>query len=122
MWDYCNELIKSNSDSSVLMFVDRPSLEFPSIFERLYVCLSACKQRFLVGCRILIGLNGYHLKGYCDGGTLLAVIAQDGNNSFYVIVYVIIDLESKDIWGWFLSRLQENIEDAKQSNYEFISD
>ena len=57
----------------MLILVDRLSLEVPPIFYRLYVCLSACKQGFMRGCRPLIGLYGCHLKGYYGGTLLLAV-------------------------------------------------
>ncbi|CAB4309835.1 unnamed protein product [Prunus armeniaca] len=39
-------------------------VELPPLFERLYVCLDACKKDFLAGCRPIIGVDGCHLKDH----------------------------------------------------------
>ena len=72
----------------------RPPELFP-IFDKFYVCLDACKRGFLDGCRPLIGLDGCFLKGYYKGG-LLVVVAQDGNNAFYLIAFAIVESETKE--------------------------
>ena len=69
--------------------------EAPPQFHKMYIYLDTCKQGFKAGCRPFIGLDGCFLKGYF-GGQLLSAIAQDANNHFYVIAYVVIDSETKD--------------------------
>ncbi|RYQ84685.1 hypothetical protein Ahy_B10g104138 isoform A [Arachis hypogaea] len=69
--DYCYELLRSNPGSSVTLKVQRSpdfeheqqhsSLNNYCIFQRLYVCLDACKKSFLQ-CRKFIGLDGCFLK------------------------------------------------------------
>ncbi|CAB4279374.1 unnamed protein product [Prunus armeniaca] len=39
-------------------------VELPPLFQRLYVCLDACKKGFLTGCRPIIGVDECHLKDH----------------------------------------------------------
>ncbi|PKI56827.1 hypothetical protein CRG98_022785 [Punica granatum] len=71
--------------------------------------------------RPLIGLDGCHLKDYY-GGQLLTVVAQDGNHSFYVIAYAVVEQETKETWIWFLTRLLLDIGDPVFHGWEFMSD
>ena len=66
-----------------------------------YICFDACKKRFLSGCRVVVGLYGCHLKGP-HLGQLLATISIDQNNQIFPICYVVVKVESKDSWSWFL--------------------
>ncbi|XP_058783507.1 uncharacterized protein LOC131658200 [Vicia villosa] len=98
-----------------------PILESPPLFQRLHVCLDACKKGFKAGCRPLIGLDGCFLKGYY-GGQLLSAVAQDANNQFYVIAYAVVDSETKDNCKWFLTLLESDIGDHVSYGWNFISD
>ncbi|KAB2595874.1 hypothetical protein D8674_031324 [Pyrus ussuriensis x Pyrus communis] len=49
LWEYCEEVRKTNIGGTMMMKVD------PPYFQRLYVCLDACKQGFVSSCRPLIG-------------------------------------------------------------------
>ncbi|KAK7270341.1 hypothetical protein RIF29_23411 [Crotalaria pallida] len=120
LWDYLHELLRSNPGSKAVMNVI-PRPEFPPLFERLYVCLDACKKGFKAGCRPLIGLDGCFLKGYY-GGQLLSAVGQDANNQFYVIAYAVVNAENTDNWKWFLSLLEEDLGDHRQHGWNFISD
>ncbi|XP_061364293.1 uncharacterized protein LOC133307755 [Gastrolobium bilobum] len=91
------------------------------IFDRMYICLDACKKGFKAGCRPLIGLDGCFLKGYY-GGQLLSAVGEDANKQFYVIAYVVVDSETKDNWKWFLTLLQEDLGDHAVFGWNFISD
>ncbi|XP_031392056.1 uncharacterized protein LOC116204115 [Punica granatum] len=115
--DYCNELLKSNPGSSVGLNVAPVSHHF----QRMYVCLEACKTGFLSCGRPLIGLDGCFLKGYF-GGQLLSAVAQDGNNAFYVIAYAIVDVENKENWRWFLINLVDDLGDPVLNGFSFMSD
>ncbi|XP_072052701.1 uncharacterized protein [Arachis hypogaea] len=83
IWDYANELLTSNSGSTVQVGVI-PMPEGPPQFERFYVCLDACKKGFKVGCRPMIGLDGTFLKTL-HGGQILTACAQDANNHIFVV-------------------------------------
>jgi len=56
LWDYGNELRKSNPGTSFFLTLDG------NIFSTLYLSLDACKRGFLSACRPLIFLDGCHIK------------------------------------------------------------
>ena len=107
--------------SSIALLVNKIPPELFPIFYKFYVCLESCKRGFIEGCRPLIGLDGYFLKGYYKG-QLLAAVTQDGNNGFYVIAYAIVESETKESWKWFLTMLIRDIGDVKEHGWNFISD
>ncbi|XP_031378968.1 uncharacterized protein LOC116194318 [Punica granatum] len=115
--DYAHEILRSNPGSTVLLQVELETHEF----ERLYICLKACKRGFQEGCRPIIGLDGYFLKCYY-GDQLLSVISQDGNNSFFIIAYAVVEVECTESWKWFLQNLIFDVGDPIDKKYTFISD
>ncbi|XP_016191556.1 uncharacterized protein LOC107632386 [Arachis ipaensis] len=118
--DYLQELHRSNHGSTALLAVE-PIPQSPPLFDKLYVCLDACKKGFRAGCRPLIGLDGCFLKGYY-GGQLLSAVAQDANNHFYVIAYAVVASETKESWKWFLDLLQNDLGPTAVEGWNFISD
>nr|XP_025647828.1 uncharacterized protein LOC112742805 [Arachis hypogaea] len=72
MRDYLVELHKSNPGSTMHMGVN-PQPQGPPLFESVHISLDACKRGFKTGCRPLIGLDEYFLKGYYRGQMLSAV-------------------------------------------------
>jgi len=120
--EYCWEIIRSNPNSKCQVGVWRTSPEMLPRFNRLYMCLHACKMGFLSGCRPMIGLDGCFLKGYYRG-KLLSVMGQDGDNGFYPIAIAVVETESRDTWSWFLSNLIEDIDTGSNgNNWSFITD
>ncbi|XP_058765308.1 uncharacterized protein LOC131638780 [Vicia villosa] len=91
------------------------------IFERIYVCLEACKAAFAHTCRPLIGLDACFLKGEF-GGQLMAAVGKDGNNQIYPIAYAVVEAETRDSWKWFLDLLLEDLNNIMPRSYGFISD
>ncbi|KAB2615700.1 hypothetical protein D8674_022288 [Pyrus ussuriensis x Pyrus communis] len=81
------------------------------MFQRMYVCLCACKEGLKHGCRPLIGLDGCHLKSQ-HGGQLLVVVGINPNDETWVTTYAI----------WFLEFLAEDIGIVDQHGWTFISD
>jgi hypothetical protein len=51
----------------MLMKVERPTLDVPPTFLRLYMSLASCKDGFRQACRPVIGVNGCFLKGRYGG-------------------------------------------------------
>ncbi|XP_020417204.1 uncharacterized protein LOC18781319 [Prunus persica] len=115
LWEYCEEIRQTNNGSSMLMKVDPPH------FQRLYVCLDACKKGFIAGCRPLIGVDACHLKGTFQG-QLLVSVGIDANDNMYPIAYAVAELESKDSWCWFLQLLIEDLGQVSEYGWTFISD
>ncbi|MFQ6647379.1 hypothetical protein Gotur_021086 [Gossypium turneri] len=90
------------------------------LFQRMYVCLQACKDGYRVGCRSIIGLDGCFLKGYF-GGYLLAAVGIDANNGIYPIAYAAIESENQASWLWFLELLTLDLEIVSSYQISFIA-
>ena len=90
------------------------------VFERLYICLAACKVG-MKACRPIIGLDGCHIKGPY-GGQLLTAIGIDANNSSFPVAYAVVEEENKSSWTWFLELLVDDIAIVNQNGWTFISD
>jgi len=78
------------------------------VFQWMYVSLAACKQGFLDGCRPMICVDAYFMKGKW-GGQLCVSIARDANNDIFLIAYVVCETENKDRLMWFLRTLLDDI-------------
>ncbi|CAL9011228.1 unnamed protein product [Prunus brigantina] len=65
LWDYVEELKSANQGSTVK--IKTQVVKGETVFQRIYVCLVACKKGFLEGCRPVIGVDGCHLKGPYPG-------------------------------------------------------
>ncbi|KAF7802187.1 uncharacterized protein G2W53_041298 [Senna tora] len=125
LYDYCEEIKRSNPGSNVKLKVKRlPTAEDgtlgPPQFERLYICLDACKKSSIL-CRPIVDLDGCFLKTPC-GGQLLAAIGRDPNDKMLPIAIAVVEVETKDSWSWFLSFLIRDIGVASSKSYTFISD
>ncbi|KAM2964841.1 hypothetical protein FF2_022585 [Malus domestica] len=119
LWDYCNELNMRNPRTNVVV---KSELEGgKSQFQRLYMCLAACKQGFLDGCRPLICLDGCHIKGI-QPSQLLAVVTVDANNGMFPLAYAITKSECYDSWKWFLEILREDLKIENSHSYVFMMD
>ncbi|CAK8544536.1 unnamed protein product [Lathyrus sativus] len=116
---YGEELLKSNPNSTVK--IKCADSDGGPVFERIYVCLEACKAAFATTCRLLIGLDPYFLKGDF-GGQLIGDVGKDGNNKIYPIAYAVVEAETKDSWKWFLNLLLEDLQSIQDNKYGFISD
>ncbi|KAI9126011.1 hypothetical protein K1719_003429 [Acacia pycnantha] len=55
---YLSELLRSNPGSTCgLQVVPQTVPQAPPVFNRMYICLDACKKGFKAGCRPFIGLD-----------------------------------------------------------------
>ncbi|XP_042753314.1 uncharacterized protein LOC122195466 [Lactuca sativa] len=107
VWDYGHVLMRSNPGStirsSVIINPDQTTT-----FHRIYVCFKAIKYGWKIGCRRVIGLDGCFLKGQCKG-ELLTAIGRDANNQIYPIAWVVMEVENKVNWKWFLELVSEDL-------------
>jgi len=95
---YAHEILARNPRSTIKVNVEEN--EGQPIFKRFYACLKACKHSF-ISCRPIIRLNGDFLKGK-HGGKLLTIIGRDANDQMLPFAYVVVEVENKDSWIWFL--------------------
>lgn len=117
--NYVEELRRSNPNTIVIIKCGMSDIG--PVFERIYVCLEACKATFAHTCGPLIGLDACFLKGEY-GGQLMAAVGKDGNNQIYLIAYAVVEAETKDSWKWFLDILLEDLNNVVPRSYGFISD
>ncbi|KAK5819438.1 hypothetical protein PVK06_024438 [Gossypium arboreum] len=115
IYDYLLELRRSNLGTTTICKLDC------RLFQRLYICLEACKSGWLTGCRRIIGLDGCWLKGYY-GGHLLATIGVDVNDCIYPVAFAVVENENKQSWFLFLELLQRDLEIDNSYNICFMSD
>ncbi|KAI3470784.1 hypothetical protein Pfo_027447 [Paulownia fortunei] len=73
-------------------------------FKWFYICWGTLKKGFLEGCRLIICLDGCHLKTQA-GGILLNVVGIDANNFMCPFAYAVIENEKRKSWLWFVDLL-----------------
>ncbi|XP_052114156.1 uncharacterized protein LOC110279080 [Arachis duranensis] len=73
------------------------------VFWSFYPCIVAFKH-----CKLLVQVNGMHLYGKYKGALLVAV-AQDGNQNIVPIAFAIVEGETADVWGFFLTNLRRYV-------------
>ena len=91
------------------------------LFKRTFISFKATVEGFLKGCRPLIGVDGYFLKGPYKG-VLLVALGLDGNNGYFSIAYVVVQQENKSNWLYFFKALKKCFENEDMSKLTFITD
>lgn len=66
-----------------------------------------------MGCRPFIGVNNCHLKTKY-GSQLLVVVGKDPNDQYFPLAFVIVEMETKESWRWFLDLLLQDIEQERR--------
>ncbi|KAL4583140.1 hypothetical protein LXL04_007705 [Taraxacum kok-saghyz] len=61
LWDYVEEISRSNPGSTVQALLDR------GFFKGFYVCFKGVRDGWVDGCRKIISIDGCFLKGICKG-------------------------------------------------------
>ena len=75
-----------------------------AFFQRMYICLEACKRGFKFGCRPILCLDACHLKREYRGH-LICAIGLDENDDLFPIAYAVTEAETKLSWQWFIQLL-----------------
>ncbi|KAF6176946.1 hypothetical protein GIB67_027746 [Kingdonia uniflora] len=84
------------------------------------VAFKASLNGFVKGCRPILGLDGYFLKGKY-GGVCLSVLSLDSNNGLFQIGVYMCRTECKESWLDFLAKIEPYLS-AHQGKLTFISD
>ncbi|KAH1203673.1 hypothetical protein GmHk_17G049849 [Glycine max] len=116
---YVAELLDKNKNSTMKIKYDLSPHD--PIFERMYVCLKACKSAFVTTCRSLVGLDGCFLKGEF-GGQLLTAVGKDGNSQMFPIAYGIVESKNYSSCKWFIDQLIVDLDGIQEGSWAFISD
>ncbi|KAL3522379.1 hypothetical protein ACH5RR_015213 [Cinchona calisaya] len=117
---YVAELLRSSPGSNIFL-TTQTSEDGDEVFKRFYVCLQACKEGFLAGCRPIVGLDGCHLRGP-HKGILLSTVGIDPNNQLYSVAYAMVEIEDKRTWRWFVEELIVDLHTRDQAHWTFITD
>ncbi|XP_059454997.1 uncharacterized protein LOC132185210 [Corylus avellana] len=99
---YASAVRSTNPGSSAFIQRER------AFFQRMYICLDACKKGFKHGCWPIICLDACHLKGEYVG-QLLCAIGKDGNDHMFPIAFAVAEAETKESWQWFITILLEDL-------------
>ena len=119
---YANMVLLTNPGSMAIVRSEVSRLGGQPHFQRIFICLEACKRRFLVACRPVVGVDGCHLKGPY-GEVLLAAITVEANMGYFPLDYAIVEIENQETWCWFLELLKEVVgRDVEVKPWCLISD
>ncbi|KAK8943070.1 hypothetical protein KSP39_PZI008986 [Platanthera zijinensis] len=121
VWSYCEEIRRTNPNTTVKVQCKEVSTTQTCIFKRLYICWGALKLGFLAGCRPVLGLDGTHLKT-SNGGVLLCAVGIDGNNGMYPVAYAMVLKENRKSWEWFIGLLIQDLNIQNNYVWTIISD
>nr|KAJ0221806.1 hypothetical protein LSAT_V11C200052110 [Lactuca sativa] len=101
------ELLRSNLGSTCKVGVTN-NPDDKNYFKRFYICFKSLSVCWKIGCRKVIRLDGCFLKGQVQG-ELLTSIGRNANNQVFPIAWVVVDVEKKDNWTWFLELLRDDL-------------
>ena len=112
--DYRLELKSTNPGA-----VDNLWTEDDHSFQIYYVCFSGCARSFKSSLRLLIALDGKHIRGKYPRA-LLIVVCQDDDHRLFPLAFAIVESEGYATWSWFLANLDETLEHVH--NLTIVSD
>ena len=93
--DYAEMIRLNDVGSKIILQTKMENENSQPKFRRMYIRYNAQHVGFLEGCRPIIGLNGYHLKGRFSG-KILSAIAKDGNDNIFPVALVVVEQENRD--------------------------
>nr|KAJ0218340.1 hypothetical protein LSAT_V11C300124680 [Lactuca sativa] len=117
---YGHDILRTNHGKTVKLDVeDGPYGK--KYFSKFYCCFQGVKQGWIEGCKRIIGLDGCFLKGVCKG-ELLCAIGRDSNDNIYLISWVVVNVENKQNWKWFLELLIDDLNLNLGNGFSLMSD
>ncbi|KAK8548200.1 hypothetical protein V6N12_061118 [Hibiscus sabdariffa] len=119
-WGYAAELLHSNHGSTVSIQVYRDN-NHKVVFHRKYVCFVALRKGWKEGCRPFIGVDGCFLK-YVTRGEIIVDVSRDGNNQMFPVAWAIVEVDGKELWKWFLTKLMEDLGHTNGEGLTLMSD
>ncbi|KAL4585548.1 hypothetical protein LXL04_010170 [Taraxacum kok-saghyz] len=115
LWDYAEEIRRSNPGSTVQALLDR------GFFKGFYVCFKGVRDGWVDGCRKIISIDGCFLKSICKG-ELLSAVGRDANDNIYPLAWAIVVVENKELWQWFLDLLMNDIQGGNGGGLTIMPD
>ncbi|CAN1188423.1 hypothetical protein LINPERHAP2_LOCUS39320 [Linum perenne] len=115
LYAYKSEIESTNPGSTVVIMHQQ------CIFERIYICLDACKHGFKDGCRQVVCVDGCFLRGL-PGWQLLSAIGLDANDCMYPLAWAIVQTECQDTWEWFMAHVATDLGIESGWDWTFMSD
>ncbi|KAL5559897.1 hypothetical protein UlMin_036108 [Ulmus minor] len=74
-------------------------------FNYFFFALATSKEGYKF-CRLVICVDGAHLKGKYKG-MMFAAVCKDGNNSIFLLAWGIGDVENDSSWLWFFTKFKQ---------------
>ncbi|XP_050285007.1 uncharacterized protein LOC126724565 [Quercus robur] len=119
--DYAEMIRLNDKGSRVILQIEMEDENAQPKFKIMYIKYNAQKVGFLGGCRLIIGLDGCHLKGRF-GGQILFAIARNANDNIFPVAFAVVEQKNNDSWVWFLQQFSDDIGNSGQLNLVFITD
>jgi len=119
--DYLYEVYKKNPGITIKVKTFKDGDDH--VFKFLYICPRELERGFLDGCKRVISLNACFLKGSWNGQVFVAV-GRDANNQMYMypIAWGVAQTETREVWEWFISLMQEDLEMGDITGWTLILD
>lgn len=75
----------------------------------------------MAACRLIIGLDACFMKGLYPG-QIMSAVGRDDNENIFPIAIIVVGVEMKDSWNWFLTKLTDDPGTVEEIGWTFISD
>ncbi|KAK2661368.1 hypothetical protein Ddye_007901 [Dipteronia dyeriana] len=104
---YCHQLTEVNPRT-----ISTIKINVVNQFEYMFITHATSLHRFHAVIRLVIAIDGTHLKGKFSG-IMFVAICLDANNQVFPLAYGFDDVEDEMSWTWFLNELKNAIGSPK---------
>jgi MULE transposase domain len=98
---YCEEFKKANPGSTAVLEIYSDHLHF----RRVFIAFGASVDGLRTGGRLLVGIDGAHLKGKFLGAFLTATTV-DAEGSLFPLCFAVADARNRENWTWFMVKIR----------------